>query len=74
MESLKSQSWFRVIPIVIFGRELYVDLIIMEMYDYDLILGMDWLTRYNAVIDYQKKKSNLPPSKRKRSIRVLWNH
>ena len=32
-DSLKSQSWFREIPIVICGRGLYVHLIILEMYD-----------------------------------------
>ena len=32
-------------------RELYVDLIILNMYDYDVILGMNFLSIYNATIE-----------------------
>ena len=31
--------------------ELPVDLLPLEMYDSDVILGMKWLSKYNAVID-----------------------
>ena len=37
----------------------------MEMYDYDAILGMDWLNRYNVVIDCKKNKVIfLPPGEK----------
>ena len=34
---------------------MYVDLIIIDLYDYDVILGMDFLGKYNAVIDCQRR-------------------
>ena len=36
-------------------RELTGDLIEINMPDYDLILGMNWLSRYYASIDCNKK-------------------
>lgn len=38
------------------GRELIVNLIIFEMLDFDMILGMDFLNKYGAKIDCKKKK------------------
>ncbi|GMN25411.1 hypothetical protein TIFTF001_040705 [Ficus carica] len=32
-------------------QEMYVNLIIIDLYDYNVILGMDFLGKYNAVID-----------------------
>ena len=37
-------------------RELLGDLIILEMVDYDVILGMDWLSKCNATIFCRRKK------------------
>ncbi|XP_068340300.1 uncharacterized protein [Pyrus communis] len=36
--------------------QLVFDLIILEMLEYDVILGMDWLTHFNAIIDCGKKR------------------
>ncbi|GMN19423.1 hypothetical protein TIFTF001_045185 [Ficus carica] len=47
-EILLSDYWIRHIPIIICGREMYVNLIIIDLYDYDVILGMDFLGKYNA--------------------------
>ena len=33
-----------------------VDLWIMDMSDFDVILGMDWLTAYRVVIDYERMR------------------
>ncbi|CAA2961057.1 uncharacterized protein LOC111377914, partial [Olea europaea subsp. europaea] len=41
--------------ILIENREFYVDLIVLDMKDYDIILGMDWLSRYEATIDCKRK-------------------
>ena len=41
-----------------------VDLIVLEMVDYDVILGMDWLSKYNATIFCRRKKVVFQPSKR----------
>ena len=32
-------------------REMLVGLILMDMYDNDIILGMDWLVAYHASVD-----------------------
>jgi hypothetical protein len=42
-------------PISIGGREWMVDLIAIGMLHYDIILGMDWLSRHGAVMDFRKK-------------------
>ena len=33
------------------GNELLVDLLLLEMVDFDVILGMDWLAKHNAIVD-----------------------
>lgn len=38
------------------GRENVINLIIMGMPDFDAILGMDFLSKYGAEIDYKNKK------------------
>lgn len=35
---------------------MVVDLIVMDMPDFDIILGMDFLGKYGAKIDFKKKK------------------
>ncbi|KAL5583414.1 hypothetical protein UlMin_015856 [Ulmus minor] len=50
------------IPVVVANRELYVDLIILNMYDYDVILGMDFLSKYNAMIEYRHRRVNFIPN------------
>ena len=36
-------------------RELFEDLIVLDMDEYEIILGMDWLSKYHAKIDCRKK-------------------
>lgn len=38
---------------------LGVDLIILDMIDYNIILGMDWLSFYHTILDYYSKTVNL---------------
>ena len=38
------------------GTLLTVDLRIMNMSEFDVILGMDWLTVYRVVIDCERRK------------------
>ncbi|XP_062080227.1 uncharacterized protein LOC133784982 [Humulus lupulus] len=54
-EVVISRKWFRALPLRVDDREIYVDLIELDMSDFDVILGMDWLTKYNATIDCKKK-------------------
>ena len=42
-------------PIVIHDREFSVDLIALPFHEFDLILGMDWLSKHQAIIDCDKK-------------------
>ena len=38
------------------GTLLTVDLRIMDMSEFDVILGMDWLTAYRVVIDFERRR------------------
>ena len=40
----------------ILGTLLTVDLRIMDMSEFDVILGMDWLTVYKVVIDFERRR------------------
>ena len=44
------------------GILLTMDLRVMDMSEFDVILGMDWLTAYRVVIDC--KRRGLPPTRR----------
>ena len=50
------------------GILLTVDLRIMDMLEFDVILGMDWLTAYRVVIDCERRR--LPPTRR--TVLVLY--
>ena len=54
-EMMTSKGWVRAVPMIIGGRELYADLIELAIHDYDVILGMDWLSKYCANIDCRRK-------------------
>ena len=38
------------------GILLIVDLRLMDMSEFDIILGMDWLTAYRVVIDCERRR------------------
>ena len=42
-------------PIVIQDREFSIDLIALPFREFDLILGMDWLSKHKAILDCGKK-------------------
>ena len=46
---------YRNCPIVIQAREFLADLITLPFREFDLILGMDWLTKHRAIIDCGQK-------------------
>ncbi|XP_060974152.1 uncharacterized protein LOC133039308 [Cannabis sativa] len=60
-EVVISRNWLRGIPVRIDGRELFVDLIVLDLFDFDVILGMDFLTKYGASIDCKQKKVVFTP-------------
>ncbi|XP_074360454.1 uncharacterized protein LOC141700645 [Apium graveolens] len=43
-------------PLVVGDRNCKINLLSMEMHDFDIILGMDWLSEHHAIIDYQGKR------------------
>ena len=48
--------------ICIEGRELLADLVLLDMHDFDVILGMDWLASYHASVHcFEKEVVFRPP-------------
>ncbi|XP_074323658.1 uncharacterized protein LOC141660565 [Apium graveolens] len=47
---------YRECLIVVGDRSCKVNLLPMEMHDFDIILGMDWLSEHRATIDFQGKR------------------
>ncbi|CAA0843089.1 Unknown protein, partial [Striga hermonthica] len=56
-----SDSLVNDLPVSIGGRVLIVDAYVIEMRDFDVILVMDWLTRYRADIRCQECEVTLFP-------------
>ena len=45
------------------GRELSANLVLLDMHDFDVILGMDWLASYHVTVHCFKKEVVFrPPS------------
>ncbi|KAL5553903.1 hypothetical protein UlMin_041305 [Ulmus minor] len=64
---LISTHWLRAIPVLVSDRELYVDLIMLDLHDYDVILGMDFLSNgcqgYLATVVDTTHEEKLKPEK-----------
>jgi len=50
-ESVIAKRVYKKCPIAIFHWVMYADLIVLDMVDFDIILGMDWLHSCYAYID-----------------------
>jgi hypothetical protein len=50
------------VNILIRGVEFIANLILLESKGIDVILGMDWLSKYNGLVNYAKKVVRLTPS------------
>jgi hypothetical protein len=48
-------------PISICGRVLHPNLVVLPMFSYNVILGMDWLMKHSAIIDCVLKQVTLTP-------------
>ena len=53
--SVNVNSIYRNYPIVIQTREFLTDLITLPFREFDLILGMDWLSKHRAIVDCGQK-------------------
>ena len=60
-DSLVCNSMLKSYVIQIEDREMLADLILMDMYDYDVILGMNWLTAYHVKVDFFRKEMVFQP-------------
>ena len=50
-----AREMFENCEIEVHDKKLLGDLVILEVRDFDLILGMDWLSRHYARVDYRRK-------------------
>jgi len=50
-ENIHIDDVYRGVKLYIGGLDLRVDLMSLELYDFDLILGMDWLSKHKAQVD-----------------------
>lgn len=53
--------WLRLVLMRIIDKEFYSNLIMLKMYDYYLILDMDFLGKFNAFIEYRRRKVVFDP-------------
>ena len=60
-DELLSEYWLEGVSIIIGGQELKSDFIVLEMKDFDAILGMDFLGENNAMIDCHRKRVIFKP-------------
>ena len=52
----------RIVPgsrLVIQNKDFPTDLIVLGIHDFDIVLGMDWLSKYRATLDCYKKEVRL---------------
>ncbi|XP_073049492.1 uncharacterized protein [Primulina eburnea] len=54
-EEIWTNSIIKACPVLMGSRLLYADLIVISMVAFDVILGMDWLSAYRAVIECVSK-------------------
>ena len=59
----QSQNCFKDILVKIGNQKLFANLVVIDIDDYDVILGIDWLSTHHVVIDCQKKKVEFRPPK-----------
>ena len=51
---LESTECIRTV-LMVYDREFSIDLITLPFHEFDLILGMDWLSKHRAIVDCDKK-------------------
>ena len=54
-DELETDVYFPSCPVIVEGRELLADLVLLDVIDFDVILGMDWLAQHYASLDCREK-------------------
>uniref|UniRef100_A0A1J3DI19 RNA-directed DNA polymerase n=1 Tax=Noccaea caerulescens TaxID=107243 RepID=A0A1J3DI19_NOCCA len=57
---MKSIGVYEEVPIVLEGVEMHGNLVKMELNHYEVILGMDWLTKHRVVLDCPRARVHIP--------------
>ena len=47
---------YMVSRVIIGGQEFMADLILLDIHDFDVVLGMDWISRHHATVDCYRKE------------------
>ena len=53
--SVRVNRVYKNCPLIVHDREFFIDLIALPFHEFDLILGMDFLSKYRAIVDCDKK-------------------
>ena len=53
--SVRVNRVYNIFPLMVHDREFSVDMIALPFHEFDLILGMDWLSKHRAIVDCDKK-------------------
>ena len=53
--SLLNENVFRDCAVRVSNKDIVTDLILLDIHDFDAILGMDWLANHRATVDYFRK-------------------
>ena len=51
----KANRVYKQCPLMVHDRKFSVDLIALPFHEFDLILGMDWLSKHRVIVVYDKK-------------------
>ena len=70
-ERLGTTGVHRDVPVLLGGADFIGDLAEMEMDYYDVILGMDWLSRHRVVLDCMRAKVIIPKGDGKITFQCL---
>ena len=57
--SVRVNRVYKNYPLMVYDREFLVDLIALPFHEFDLILGMDWLSKHRAIVDCDKYYLNV---------------
>ena len=53
--SVEVNRVYKKCPLMVHGKEFSIGLISFPFHEFDLILGMDWLSKHRAIVDFDKR-------------------